>query len=90
MKRLFYLTSAFFFIITGVFSCASQRQEPSTEKLEELKKGYESRAARYEDLGERLQFQEDSLMEARRYFRLAEENRRKAQEIEKQIEERKE
>jgi hypothetical protein len=55
------------------------------EELENLKRGYLSRANRFDDQAERLQFQDRSLLESRRFSELAQENRDKAQRTQEEI-----
>ena len=49
------------------------------EELENLKRGYLSKANRLDDQAERLQFQDRSFLESRRFSELADENRQKAE-----------
>jgi hypothetical protein len=68
---------------------ASQAQieklEAQIEELKEMKRGYEARALRAENQADRLQFEEHFVLETRRYYRIAEENRAKAAKIQEEI-----
>jgi len=55
------------------------------EELKRMKMGYLSRARRHEDQAERLQFQDQAVLETRRHLQLAEENRMKADRIQEEI-----
>jgi len=55
------------------------------QQLEEMKRGYEGRALRHENLAQRLQFQQDELLTARRHWQLAKENREIAEKVQVQI-----
>jgi hypothetical protein len=55
------------------------------EQLEEMKRGYESRALRAENQATRLQFQDQYVLETRRYWEIAEENRAIAEKIQEEI-----
>lgn len=55
------------------------------EELERVKRGYEAKAFRHENQGERKQFQQDQTLESRRHFQLAEQNRQIANQIQQDI-----
>ena len=55
------------------------------EELENLKRGYVSKANRLDDQAERLQFEDNSFLESRRFSELAQENRDKAQRTQDEI-----
>lgn len=54
-------------------------------ELEEMKRGFEGRALRHENQAERLQFIDRDMLEARRHWQLADENRAKAGAVQAQI-----
>lgn len=56
------------------------------EYLEEVKRGFESKAAQYENMAQELQFQNNNLQDAKRYWRMADANKEAAKEVEKKIE----
>ncbi len=55
------------------------------EELKEMKRGFEGKAIRAENQAERMQFEDRYLLETRQYFRVAEENRRKAELAQEEI-----
>ena len=55
------------------------------KELKEMKRGYNARAIRAEDQADRLQFEDHFVLETRRYYRIAEENRAKAAKIQEEI-----
>ena len=55
------------------------------EELKEKKRGFEGRALRAEDQAERMQFEDRYRLETRQYFKIAEENRRKAEMTQNEI-----
>ena len=94
IKQTFLTTAFLFFAIWGMVSCyASQSPKPSRleqinqqiEQLEQIKKGYSAKASRLRDQSERLQFQGRSFLESRRADELAEENTRKANKVQEEI-----
>ena len=89
MKRSFLYTFTFFllFLFTAHFSWQEQvkRIDQKIENLKEMKLGYEARALRHENTGQRLQFNDREFLEAKRHFQLAEENRKIASEIQFEI-----
>jgi hypothetical protein len=54
-------------------------------ELEEVKRGYESRALRHDDQALRLQFNQEWNLEVRRHLEFAEENRQKAAVVQQEI-----
>ena len=63
----------------------TQKIDGEIQELEQMKRGYEARALRYENMVEYLQFETEAVLETRRYLQLAEENRNKAALVQKQI-----
>jgi len=61
------------------------RLDRDIEELKLMKRGFEARALRAEDQAERLQFEDKFVLETRKYFRIAEANRQKAQRIQEEI-----
>ncbi|MCC6127932.1 MAG: hypothetical protein IT584_01885 [Chlamydiae bacterium] len=55
------------------------------EELQAVKRGYEAKAIRHENLGASRQFDDNYSSEARRHFQLAEQNRQIANQIQKDI-----
>lgn len=55
------------------------------EELKERKRGFEAKALRHEDMASYLQFDSKFFLETRKHIQLAEENRRKAELIQAQI-----
>jgi len=91
MKRIFLLTFSFFLILWGLAGHAMSRSEEiqhiDTEiaQLQDVKRGYEARALRHENLAEYLQFDQQAYLETRRHWQLAEENRNKAALVQRKI-----
>ena len=54
-------------------------------ELESMKRGFEARALRHEDQAQRLQFEDRALLETRRHYELADENRAKAARVQEEI-----
>jgi hypothetical protein len=76
----------------GVWGTAAQTPQEQIEEidaqikeLKDMKRGYEARAIRAEDQADRLQFEDHYVLETRRYYRIAEENRMKAQKVQEEI-----
>ena len=71
--------------------CKSQIEQfnKDIEYLEDLKRGLEGRAIRYENQAQRLQFEKDQQIESRRLWNMAEQNRQAAAELDKKITEKK-
>lgn len=73
----------------AISSVSKQEQVQSIDEqiqeLKEMKRGFESRAIRAEDQASRLQFEEHFMLETRRYNKIAEENRAKAQKVQEEI-----
>jgi len=59
--------------------------EAQIKELKEMKRGYEARAIRAENQADRLQFEDHFVLETRRYYRIADENREKAEKIQEEI-----
>lgn len=78
-----------FYLIFGAMASLSQPEigqiDAKIEDLKEKKRGYEGKALRAEDQAERLQFEDHFTLEARQYFRVAEENRQKARLAQEEI-----
>lgn len=91
MKRLFILTLSFFLVLWGFTAHAVSKSaqiekiDSEIQQLEDMKRGYEGRALRHENQAEYLQFDQQAVLETRRHLQLAEENRNKADLIQKQI-----
>lgn len=92
LKKIFFLTLAIFLILWGFFaytaessSAKIQQIEQQIQELEDMKRGYESRALRHENQAERLQFDDQTYLETRHHIQLAEENRAKAAAVQREI-----
>lgn len=93
LRRFFLLTFAFFLILwgfTAVGHTASnaveiQKIDSQIQQLQEMKRGYEGRALKHENMAEYLQFDQQAVLETRRHLQLAEENRNKASLVQEQI-----
>lgn len=55
------------------------------EELKDMKRGFEGRAIRAENQADRLQFEDKFVLETRRYYQVAEENREKAERVQEEI-----
>ncbi len=55
------------------------------QDLEDMKRGFESRARRHDDQAQRLQFEDRAVLETRRHQELADENRAKARRVQEEI-----
>lgn len=79
-----FLWTFTFFILLWTFSMGPTRQEKiqrinsEIEQLEEMKRGYESRALKHDNYAEYLQFKHEAYLEMKRHLELADENRTKA------------
>lgn len=91
MRRIFLWTFSFFIILWGLVGYGVSRSEEiqqidaQIEDLQEVKRGYNARALRFENLAEYQQFDDQAQLETRRFFKLAEENRNRAELAQKKI-----
>ncbi len=94
LLRLFFLTISFFFCLYALDLSAALPKKAQLEiqdidnqiqELEGIKRGYESKAIRHEDQAERLQFENDNFLEAKRHMELADENWEMAARIQLEI-----
>ncbi len=87
---------AFFFLLWGISAVSAEKLPPTVQSqiaeiddqirdLEDIKRGYESRALRHDDQALRLQFNQEWNLEVRRHLELADENREKAAIVQKEI-----
>jgi hypothetical protein len=86
--RVFFMPFAFFLLLWFIGASTSpdvQKIDSEIEQLEEMKRGYESRALRHENQAEYLQFNQQAVLETRRHLQIASENRNKAAAVQKQI-----
>jgi uncharacterized coiled-coil DUF342 family protein len=96
--KFFFTTMSFFFLLWGISAASAEKRQapPSVQEqvsaiddqirdLEDLKRGYESRALRHDDQALRLQFDQRWNLEVRRHLELADENRTKAALVQKEI-----
>lgn len=91
LRRLFLITFSFFLILWG-FAGHTVSKSPEIEKIDgeiaqliEMKRGYEARALRHENMAEYLQFDQQAVLETRRHLQLADENRNKAALVQREI-----
>lgn len=93
MRRAFFLTLGLFFLIWGFSAYTKESSknaqieliERQIQELKEIKRGYESRARRHIDQAERLQFENQAMLETRRHLELADENKAKAKRAQEEI-----
>lgn len=91
LNRLFFMSFSFFLILWGFSaytasdSAEIQKIDGQIKQLEEMKRGYEARALKHNDMAEYLQFDQQAVLETRRHLQLAEENRNKAALVQEQI-----
>ncbi|HEX5034423.1 MAG TPA: hypothetical protein VFW62_08095 [bacterium] len=90
MAKLFFSSFVSFLLLWAFVAYPSEEEKVRAldrriEQLEEMKRGYESRALRHENQAERLQFDNQAVLETRRHIQLAEENREKAALIQEEI-----
>lgn len=92
----FFFTLSLFLALQSQSSIlTAKEQSPKDKRIEEIdqriqelklvKRGYEAKAIRHENLGEIRQFQDKYSLEARRHFQLAEQNRHMVEMIQKDI-----
>lgn len=81
----------FFFILmaVSVFADKSSDIDKEIKSLEEIKRGLESEALKFEDKAQRLQFQENRLQDAKKFWKMAEVNREAAKKVDEEIKEKK-
>jgi len=70
---------------TGAYQDQIDQIDAQIKELKEMKRGYEARAIRAENQADRLQFEDHFVLETRRYYRIADENRAKADKIQEEI-----
>lgn len=89
--KLFCVTFAFFLLLWGLGGGLPSKQseidsiDSQIQQLEQMKRGYESRALKHENYAEYLQFNDKAVLETRRHLQIADENRQKADLIQKEI-----
>lgn len=90
-RRLFYGPLCFFLILWGLYGHSSNQSteikkiDEEIEQLVEMKRGYEARALKHENMAEYLQFDQQAVLETRRHIQLADENRNKAALVQQEI-----
>ncbi|MFA6119240.1 MAG: hypothetical protein WCT85_07085 [Parachlamydiales bacterium] len=97
ISRVFIITMIFFISIFALFSSVSSFSKSGNDEinvintkiseLEEMKRGYESKAIKHSHEAERFQFMEGELQRAKQHWKLADENKKVALKIQKQIDE---
>src|SRR3990167_10366818 len=91
MKKIFLVAFFSFLVLwwADMYPVENTKQveqiDQEIERLEEVKRGYEAKALRHENQAERLQFDGQTYLETRRHLELADENRQKAAEVQKEI-----
>lgn len=91
LKHPFFVTFSFFLILwalTGHSASQSaeiQKINGEIQQLQDMKRGYEARALKHENMAEYLQFDQQAVLETRRHLQIAEENRQKAALVQEQI-----
>lgn len=74
------------FLIMYLFAAMTvQEIDCRIDELQDKKRGYEARALRHEDYASYLQFINEAYLETRRHFQLADENRAKAAQVQREI-----
>jgi len=100
-RKVFFITMGFFFLIFALFSVTKSYSSVLPNKaeseltdidnqiaeLEDMKKGYEAKAIKHANQAERLQFINGELQTAKKHWKLAEDSRRIATRIQKEIDE---
>jgi hypothetical protein len=91
LRRLFSGPLCFFLILWGLYGQTTD-QLPELKKIDEeiqqlieMKRGYEARALKHENMAEYLQFDQQAVLETRRHLQLADENRNKAALVQQEI-----
>jgi hypothetical protein len=91
VKRLFLLIFSFYLILWAVagysVSCSAEIQsiDAQIEQLEGMKRGFEAKALRHNDMAEYMQFDQQLVLETRRHLQIADENRAKAAMVQEEI-----
>jgi len=93
LGRLFLLTFTFFLILWGFTETGYtanrtveiEQIDDQIRELEEMKRGFESRALKHDTMAEYLQFDQQAVLETRRHLQIADENRNKAKLVQEQI-----
>ena len=62
-----------------------QQIDQQIEQLQDMKRGFEARALRHENMAEWLQFDDKAYLEMRRHIQIAEENKQKAAAVQREI-----
>lgn len=90
-RRLFLLTFSFYLILWAVagysVTCSAEVQsiDAQIEQLEAMKRGFEARALKHDDMAEYMQFDQQLVLETRRHLQIADENRAKAARVQEEI-----
>jgi len=91
LLKVFYVLIVIFFMLfsNSLFTKEHNNDEMLIEKhineLEEMKRGYESKAIKYANQAERLQFVSSELQTAKKYWILADKNKKIAEKLQKII-----
>lgn len=62
-----------------------QKIDQEIAQLQDMKRGFEARALRHENMAEWLQFDDQAYLETRRHIQIAEENKQKAAAVQREI-----
>ena len=84
LKFYFFIPLVLFSIFAGR-SSEIQKIDAEIAQLEEMKRGYEAKALKSEDMATYLQFDSRTVLETRRLLEIAEENRNKAALVQERI-----
>lgn len=96
LKRIFFFTFSFFVILWAFNSYALsnsaeiQKIDAEIQELQEMKRGYEAKALKHDDMATYMQFDQQAVLETRRHIQLADENRNKAALVQERIDKLKE
>jgi len=87
MKNFFLIAMCLFACLgyAEVYQDQIEQIDAQIKELKEMKRGYVARALRAENQADRLQFEDHFVLETRRYYRIADENRAKAAKIQEEI-----
>lgn len=90
MLQTFFLTFLLFILILFLTSASSSEQRVEflnhkIEELEDIKRGFESKAVYHEEQAQRLQFVQGQLLLAQRHARAAEKYEQAAEKVQEEI-----
>lgn len=91
LGRIFLITFSFYLLLWAVVgysvdnSAEIQKIDARIEQLQEMKRGFEARALKHDDMAEYMQFDQQMVLETRRHLQIADENRQKAAYVQEEI-----